>query len=173
MTLMKMLLTIGDKNTNKVLKERTAARAVLLNQHGGVHLLHVSKHGYHKLPGGGVDEGETVEEALHRELKEEVGSSAEIIAELGIIEEFRSYDDGDLLHQISYCFLAKQVGELFESALEQGEIEEGLQHVIVNSIDEAIKLIKNDKPNNTEGEYIVERDLTFLNAAKSLLQQQN
>lgn len=37
---------------------RKAARAVVLDSDGSVALLHVSKFGYHKLPGGGVEENE-------------------------------------------------------------------------------------------------------------------
>ena len=163
---MKKLLVLGDPKDASKLKERGASRAVLLNENGQVHLMFVSKHGYHKLPGGGIDDGETIEQAMHRELMEEVGCKAEIVAELGIVEEFRSYDDNDLLHQISYCYLAKQIGDQFEPALEEGEIEEGLQHVLAPSIDAAVVLLANDKPSNKEGEYIRQRDLTFLNAAK-------
>jgi 8-oxo-dGTP pyrophosphatase MutT (NUDIX family) len=78
------------------------ARAVLLDSNGQVHLLFVSKHGYHKLPGGGLEEGEDAAQALERELMEEVGCKAEVITELGTIEECREYPDGGL-RQISYC----------------------------------------------------------------------
>lgn len=163
---MKKLLVLGDPNDAPDLKERFAARAVLLNENGEVHLMLVSKHRYHKLPGGGIDNGESIDRALHRELMEEVGCRAEIIAELGIIEEFRSYDDNDMLHQISYCYLAKQVGDQQESALEEDEIEEGLQHVLAPSLEVAISMLENDEPNNKEGEFIRQRDLAFLIAAK-------
>lgn len=77
-------------------KERKAARGVLLDKDNQVYLLNVSKHGYHKLPGGGIDEGEEITQAFERELMEEVGCKAEIIAELGTIVEYRDYDDGGL-----------------------------------------------------------------------------
>ncbi len=147
-------------------KIREAARAVLLDESGQVYLLYVGKHGYHKLPGGGIDEGETIIQALERELMEEVGCRAEIIAELGSVLEYRRYDDGGL-KQTSYCYLAKQVGEQVEASLESGEIEEGLTEVKASSIDDAIALLEKDEPDNLEGKFIQERDLIFLREARA------
>jgi 8-oxo-dGTP diphosphatase len=149
-------------------RKRGAARAVLLDNDNQVYLLNVSKHGYHKLPGGGIDEGEEIKQALERELMEEVGCKAEIIAELGTVLEYRNYEDGGL-EQTSYCYLAKQTGEQVDSALEEGELEEGMFEVKAKNIDEAINLLTNDKPDNLEGQFIQRRDIAFLKAAKGLL----
>lgn len=148
-------------------KKREAARAVLLDSNDQVYLLNVSLHGYHKLPGGGIDEGENTVQALERELLEEVGCKAEIVAELGTIIEYRNYEDGGL-EQTSYCYLAKQIEEQVASALEEGEIAEGMFEVKAKSIDEAIALLTSDKPDNLEGRFIQKRDLAFLQAAKEL-----
>lgn len=149
-------------------RKRGAARAVLLDDNGQVYLLNVSKHGYHKLPGGGIDEGEDIKQALERELMEEVGCKAEIQTELGTIIEYRNYDDGGL-EQTSYCYLAKQVGEQVASALEEGELAEGMFEVKARNIDDAIALLSQDKPDNLEGKFIQKRDLAFLQAAKEQL----
>ncbi len=149
-------------------RKRGAARAVLLDDKNQVYLLNVSKHGYHKLPGGGIDEGEDTQQALERELMEEVGCKAQIIAELGVVVEYRNYDDGGL-EQTSYCYLAKQVGEQIASALEEGELEEGMFEVKAKSVDAAITLLSQDKPDNLEGQFIQKRDLAFLQAAKEQL----
>lgn len=174
---MKTLLTINeqdvDPNTDakdtSQFREREAARAVLADKAGQIYLLNVSNHGYHKLPGGGIDEGENVKQALGRELMEEVGCEAKIDAELGIIVEFRNYD-GNGLKQMSYCYLATQTGEQQESALEEGELEEGMFEVKAKNIDEAIELLSGDKPDNLEGKFIQKRDLCFLQAAKAAMQ---
>jgi 8-oxo-dGTP diphosphatase len=97
---MNLLLAIEEKDfvpesTKAVVSDyrtREAARAVMLDDSKQVYLMHVSLHGYHKLPGGGIDEGENVESALARELLEEVGCKAEIISELGEIVEYRDYE---------------------------------------------------------------------------------
>lgn len=173
---MNILLTIKEQDlTPKSVvvdttnfRKREASRAVLLDGNNRVYLLKVSKHGYHKLPGGGIDHGEEIKKALERELMEEVGCKAEILAELRAIVEYRDYEDGGL-EQISYCYLARQTGEQVESALEEGELEEGMFEVKANTIDEAIALLTSDRPDNLEGQFIKKRDLAFLKAAKELI----
>lgn len=68
---------------------RKAARAVIQNTQDEIALLYVSKHRYHKLPGGGLEPGEEMTEALKREVLEEVGAEIEITSEIGLIIEFR------------------------------------------------------------------------------------
>jgi 8-oxo-dGTP diphosphatase len=82
---------------------RKSARAIVLNERGEMATQYLNTYTYHKLPGGGVDEGETVEEALYREVKEEVGCACEIVAPIGIVIEYRN--KYKMLH-ISYGYAA-------------------------------------------------------------------
>jgi 8-oxo-dGTP diphosphatase len=170
---MKLLLTITEQDIlpdkppvdAAIFSERQAVRAVLLDDSGQVYFLHVTKHGYHKLPGGGINDGEDRIQALKRELLEEVGCRAEIIAELGTVVEYRSYEAKGL-KQTSYCYLARQTGVQVASALEQDELEQGMVAVKTTTIDDAISLLLNDAPDNLEGRFIQKRDVTFLKEAK-------
>ena len=141
---------------------REAARAVVVDENGRVALLKVGKHSYHKLPGGGIDEGEDKIEALSREFIEEIGCDANVIAELGAIVELR---DKWELKQTSYCYLAKQFGPISEPEFTPEEIADGFSVVWVDSVDIAITLLENDRPTNYEGLFIQKRDLTLLNHA--------
>ena len=68
---------------------RLVARAILLNEQNKIalHTLHrddiFGNQIYLETPGGGVDEGETFEEAVKRECLEETGTDIQIICPLG------------------------------------------------------------------------------------------
>lgn len=101
---------------------RRAARAVVIDDQGNVALSFVEKGGYWKIPGGGIELGESIEEALRRECREEAGVGIEIGESIGIILEWR--DAWEQL-QISYCYNATVVGEKFAPKYDESEREEG------------------------------------------------
>ena len=117
-------------------RERRASRAIVFDRDGKIALLDATKKNYHKLPGGGIDEGEDIKTALDRELQEEIGCTVKNLRELGTIEEYRN---GNLrLHQLSYCFLADLDGEVGVPHLEDGEAADGFEIVWMN-LEDAIK----------------------------------
>jgi 8-oxo-dGTP diphosphatase len=137
---------------------RKASRSICFNKDNKIALLHVSRHGYHKLPGGGIEEGEDIYEALRREMLEEAGVEIEITGEIGIIIEYRN-EFGVL--QISYCYKSKVIGELGVPQYTDKEKEEGFI-LEWKTIDEAIELLKTDNPDNYEGRFNVKRELEIL-----------
>ncbi len=171
---MKRLLTLTDENVfqrGKKLsidkwRQRQAVRAVVIGDSGEIYLLHMSTYSYHKLPGGGVKEGESLELALQRELLEEIGCLAEVVGELGEVVEYR--DDWGL-RQHSYCYVTKQSGAFADTALEADEIEAGARTVVAINIDEAVGLLENDTPTDYDGHFIKLRDLCFLKEARTLI----
>lgn len=168
---MKLLLTIKEQDFNPEVpirdaagfEEREAARAVVFDEQGRVALLKVGSFDYHKLPGGGIDPGEDIQQALARELLEEIGCEAQITGDLGQIVEYRDWEN---LKQTSYCFVAKKVGEQKNLAFTESELSNKFERVWASSLDEAVKILEADEPKNHEGKFIRLRDLTFLNAAK-------
>lgn len=174
---MKRLLTIREQDIvsgapitdPQSFASRKASRGVVLDEKDEVYLLHVTTHNYHKLPGGGIDEGEDKVKAMKRECLEEIGCSIKDIAELGEIVEYR---DQFKLVQTSYCYLARKTGKQVATSLEEGEITEGHDEVKAKNIKEAIEILEKDRPNNYEGKFIRKRDLAILKAASVLPSQQ-
>lgn len=144
---------------------RRAARAVVFDSDKNVGILYVGKYNYHKLPGGGLEGNEVIEEALKRECLEEIGCSIKMFGELGEIIE---YKDKWSLKQHSYCYLANVVGEKGNPDFTQKEIDNGFEIKWV-SLEEAIELLENDKPEGYEGSFIQIRDGVFLKEAKNFL----
>ncbi len=157
---------IGFKNKSVKYKVRKAARAVLFEKDKTA-LLFVSKHNYHKIPGGGIESDENIKIALSREIVEETGCTAEVKEEVGVIKEYRD-DFG--IEQFSYCFMAEVVKANNKQSFTKKEKDQGFKLVWV-TLNEAIKLIKNDKPNNYEGKFIVERDIVFLEKVREMKKQ--
>lgn len=65
------------------------------------------------LIGGGVDDGEQLEDAIKREIKEEAGIEVEIIKSLGFDDDHEPNKHGELTHYVFLVFEAKYIsGEL-------------------------------------------------------------
>ena len=137
---------------------RIAARGIVLDGEK-IAILKVSKLGFYKLPGGGVEEGETPEIAFKREIMEEVGCDCEISSNLGKIEEYR---DGFKLKQTSHVFVSDLVGIVGSNHLEPDELAEGFEVMWVTPV-EAIKLLQSSTPTDYEGKFIIKRDLAIIN----------
>ena len=166
---MKILETIRDSDLGfdspapASYEERMAARALVFDREGTSPPLNATKKNEHKLPGRGVEQGESIEDALRRELVEEIGCAIENIRGLGAIEEFRNEF---ALHQISHCFFAHLSGEKGIPNLQAGEeIEDGFETVWLN-LDKAIATLEYEADiQRYEGKFIRLRDLTFLQEA--------
>jgi len=175
---MKLIAEISDKSLGVGLSEqfgqsyklRKSARAVLFNSAGEVCIQYISKHGHHKPSGGGVEQDERLDDALRREVLEEVGYEIDNLQLLGMIIEYRNRDvgpDEGLIH-ISYGYIAHVAGGNGETAYEQGEIDDGMDPVWL-PLDKAIESMEGENPDRYEGKFMLARDLAFLKEARDVL----
>ena len=81
----------------------------------------------YRVPTGGINYGESVEHALFREIKEELGVQVEIKAFLGLIRHTIHYEGENALRFYSYVFRLKELsGNLIADATEE-EISEYIE----------------------------------------------
>lgn len=169
---MKLLRTLKNEDfgfdpiDETKLVERNAARAVVLNDKNEVAIIPVKKENsfYHKIPGGGIENGEDIEVALKREVLEELGGEIEIIDEIGEILEFRAP-----IKQISYCYLARLASKISSQNLTDFEKNLGFEQAEWLPIDEAIKTFEKDKPKSYHAVFMSFRDKIFLEEAMKYL----
>ena len=166
---MKLLAEISEKslgigepeklNTNYELRKNP--RAILRDKDGNIAIQNIQRDEFHKLPGGGMDTGESLEEAVAREVKEEVGCNCKVGTLLGMTIEYRNKYN---LLQVSYAFIADVVGEIGEPELEQAEIDEGLVNIWLPATEalEKIRLEATQKHEKYEVNFILKREINFL-----------
>ena len=138
--------------------EKNAVRAIII-RHGKL-AVQESNSGYYKILGGGVDEGETYEDALAREVREESGLVIipKSIKEIGSVTEIRQdlYDKTTkyICHSFFYFCDAKE--KLTKTCLTESEIREGFSLSWV-TYDEFI-----EKNQNIKDMPWVDRDTEFV-----------
>jgi len=141
---------------------------VLLNDRGEVSIQHARKWDYYKLTGGCVEIGETEEDALRREIIEEVGCAITIEDELGIILEWRN--QRNLLY-LSYGYLCRVHGDIGKPQYEQDEIDDDFKPIWI-PLEESIKLMKQHMRSQPyEARFMVTIEKRFLEEARNLLKK--
>lgn len=152
-----------NKQTNYTI--RKAARIVLLNKDNKIAILSVKKGNYHKLPGGGIEFGENVKDALEREVKEEVGANINIAGELGMIIEYKEQHQQ---LQFSYCYYGFVCGEISAPNYTEQEKQDdfSLNWIELKS---SIECFRHDSPDSYIGKFIKNRDLSILLKGEEIL----
>ena len=149
--------------------ERNAARAVLVDDEYRVALIDATNRGYYKLPGGGIDEGELIEEALQREVLEEAGYEIEPLCPLGYTHETRHKFEQ---FNNSYAWLARAKKEVGRNLMED-EIEDGFEVKWFDSIDDAIAAVEKVDVSDMiyQAHFFTARELAILREARRVLKE--
>lgn len=114
-----------ERDISKVQTIKPAVSAVIFGD-GKVLLHRRSDNGQWGLPGGSVEIGETVSQAMVREVKEETGLDVQIMRIVGVYSDPRyqmvSYPDGRGVHYISTVFECQIVGGALTTSPETLEL---------------------------------------------------
>ncbi|HYN87512.1 MAG TPA: NUDIX domain-containing protein [Ardenticatenaceae bacterium] len=94
---------------------RTAVCAIIFDAEGRVLLQQRSDNGHWGFPGGGVEPGENVAEAIRREVWEESGYQTEVVRLIGVYSDpayhqVIRYPDGNVVHYVTCTFECRLTG---------------------------------------------------------------
>jgi len=155
---------------------RIATRAIVV-KNNKILLMFTAKYNDYSLPGGGVDEGESLLVGLKRELMEETGATGITnIKPFGLYEEYRPhhsvkhYPECSIMHMLSYCYTCDIDEHLGEKKLEEYEINNGMEACWLN-IDEAIEHNLNTIRSDSKQGMSITRETYLLQKIKQKRQQ--
>ena len=112
-----------ETDYDRALGIRPSVSAVIFDRRGRLLLQQRSDGGQWGLPGGSVEIGESVRDAVVREVKEETGLTVAVKRLIGIYSDpalqVVKYPDGNVWHYVNVCFeCSVRGGELTTSAAE-------------------------------------------------------
>ncbi|HEY5588995.1 MAG TPA: NUDIX domain-containing protein, partial [Candidatus Paceibacterota bacterium] len=113
------------------------AKAVVINSENNIVLMNAVSKNKVSIPGGKMEYGESIYEALKRECKEETGYDISIITSLGYAKLYRKK-----YISITFVFIVNTVGEQGSLSLTENELFEGYE-VVYKNIEEVVKETEN------------------------------
>ena len=135
---MKLLFEIDTKDYDPDGKAfvRPSVRSIII-KNGKVAMVHSLKYDYYKFPGGGIEKGESHEEALIRETSEEAGLSVIpcTITEYGYVHRIqKNHTSDDIFIQDNYYYLCSTEPKTHSQNLDDYESEEHFTLEWVNPV---------------------------------------
>ncbi|MBB6171739.1 8-oxo-dGTP pyrophosphatase MutT (NUDIX family) [Nocardiopsis mwathae] len=102
-----------------------AASAAVFDGDGRLLMQRRTDNGLWALPGGAMEQTESLPAAAVREVKEETGIDVEIVGLVGTYTDPRhiiAYDDGEVRRQFNICFRARPIGGTLRVSAESTEV---------------------------------------------------
>ncbi len=100
--------------------------AIVTNERDEILLIHKTDNDRWALPGGAMDIGERMAEAVVREVKEETGIDVHVTGIVGVYTDpghVMAYDDGEVRQQCSICFTTETLGGIPRTSSETSEVQ--------------------------------------------------
>ncbi|MEP7023945.1 MAG: NUDIX domain-containing protein [Actinomycetota bacterium] len=117
---------LNDPNAPKANSIVCAVSAVVPDGSGHILLIRRTDNNYWSIPGGGVEPGESVSQAVAREVREETGIDCKATSLVGIYSNpshVAAYDDGEVRQEFSICFIAQILGGSIATSQESSEVK--------------------------------------------------
>ncbi|MBQ4845696.1 NUDIX domain-containing protein [Pseudoalteromonas sp. MMG005] len=146
---------------------RQTTRAIVLDG-DKILLLYTARYDDYTLPGGGVDSGESIQDALLRELQEETGvRQITQIEAFGRYEEYRPWykNDFNVIHIVSDCYICDICGHFDTPKMEDYETANGMSPIWVD-INTAIEHNKKTLANSQKQGLSLIREISLLEQIK-------
>lgn len=124
---MRLLFEIDKKDydPNGKVGMRPSVRGIIIKS-GEIALVHSLKYDYYKFPGGGIDEGETHDQTLIREVREETGLCVipDTIREYGYVHRVQKGKIEEVFVQDNYYYFCDVSDEMQPTDLDGYEADE-------------------------------------------------
>jgi ADP-ribose pyrophosphatase YjhB (NUDIX family) len=116
---------LDDPNAPKANSIAVAVSAFIQDEQGRVLMIRRTDNGLYSIPGGQVEPGETLTQAILREVKEETGVDVDVIGLIGVYSNPHhviAYDNGEVRQEFSICFRARPTGGALHTSSESSEV---------------------------------------------------
>ena len=102
------VMDLKNYDPNGTVGKRPSVRGIIIRD-GRIAMMHSRRYDYYKLPGGGIEPGESLEETLVREVQEESGLvvKKDTIREFGYVKRIEKGKRDDIFIQENFYFLCE------------------------------------------------------------------
>lgn len=130
---------LDDSQAPKPNSIAVAVSAFVLDVAGRLLMIRRSDNDLYSIPGGKLELGETLSEAVVREVHEETGIDVEVTAVVGLYSNphhVMAYDNGEVRQEFSICFRARPIGGELRTSNESSEVfwadRDGLENLDIH-----------------------------------------
>lgn len=165
-------LTDTEWPAAEITHDRNIARGIVYDGEGYFYFVHVDRDDAFgkatviETPGGGVEEGEDLATAIHRELSEELGADVDVIGKIALISDYYNVIGR---HNLSNYFLCK-VRSFGEKHLTKDEIEDFHLQTMRLTYEEALAEYEKNRE-YPFGRLVANREVPVLQWAKQWIEK--